>query len=116
MKSRTSLRRALSIACACVFAAAAAVAFAAPRSVRATYTASMNGITIGTLTEQFDSDGSTYRLLSETKPQGLAALVQRQSLRFTSNGSIARDGLRPVQFEGRRSAGEPPQVSADFDW
>ena len=96
--------------------AAAAAADAAPRSVRASYNATMNGMAIGTLTEHFESDGKTYRIVSDTRPQGLAALIQRQPLRFTSAGQLARDGLRPSQFDGRRSAGDPPQVSAEFDW
>ncbi len=107
------------IPCAAALAAlslAAAVADAAPRSVRATYNASMNGMPIGTLSEHYESDGNTYRIVSDTKPQGLAALIQRQPLRFTSSGQVARDGLRPAQFDGRRSAGEAPQVTAEFDW
>jgi hypothetical protein len=43
-------------------------------------------------------------------------LIQRQPLRFTSAGQVARDGLKPSQFEARRTAGEQPQVSAEFDW
>jgi hypothetical protein len=47
---------------------------------------------------------------------GLAALIQRQPLRFTSSGLVNRNGLRPLQFEARRTAADPPQVSAEFDW
>ena len=103
-------------AAACVLALAVHPASAAPRTVKATYHAFMNGMPIGTITEQFESDGSTYRIVSDTRPTGLAALIQRQPLRFTSSGQVARDGLRPTQFEGRRSAGESPQVAAQFDW
>jgi hypothetical protein len=112
MKARAPYALVLALLCL----AAAAAAQAAPRSVRVSYNATMNGIAIGTITEQFESDGSTYRIVSDTRPQGLAAMIQRQPLRFTSSGTVAREGLRPVQFDGRRSAGEPPQVSAEFDW
>lgn len=112
MQARIPYRMALALLCL----ASAAVAQAAPRSVHATYNATMNGMPIGTITEHFESAGNTYRIVSDTKPQGLAALIQRQPLRFTSSGAVARDGLRPSQFDARRSAGEAPQVSAEFDW
>jgi hypothetical protein len=104
------------LALACALAGVSTAGDAAPRAVRATYNAFMNGMPIGTISEQFESDGSTYRIVSDTKPAGLAALIQRQPLRFTSSGQLARDGLRPAQFDARRSAGESPQVSAEFDW
>ena len=90
--------------------------FPAPKAVRATYIGYMNGMTVGVITEQFESSGGTYRIVSETKPQGLAIFVQRQPLRFMSRGHVTRDGLRPAHFEARRSASDPPQVRADFEW
>jgi hypothetical protein len=98
----------------CLFAAA--LAAAAPPAVRATYAGYMNGMQIGTITEQFMTEGGKYRIVSETKPMGLAAIIQRQPLRFASAGTISEDGLRPEHFEARRSAGENPQVTAEFDW
>lgn len=95
---------------------AAPLAHAGAKTVKATYNAFMNGMSIGTITEQFESDGTAYRIVSDTKPMGLAALIQRQPLRFSSMGQLVRDGLRPALFEARRSAGDPPQVSAEFDW
>ena len=97
-------------------AVASATSSGAPKTVRATYTASMNGMTIGAISEQFEADGGTYRIVSETRPMGLATFLQRQPLKFVSTGEVTREGLRPAHFEGRRSAGDPPQVSADFDW
>jgi hypothetical protein len=113
MKNGATFRAA---AVGCALAAFATVVDAAPRSVRATYNGYMNGLPIGTISEHFESDGASYRIVSDTKPMGLAAFIQRRPLRFTSNGQLARDGLRPTQFAARRSAGENPQVSADFDW
>ncbi|HUP93923.1 MAG TPA: DUF3108 domain-containing protein [Burkholderiales bacterium] len=104
------------IALACFLALAAPLAASAPKSVRATYNGFMNGMSIGVISEQFESDGTNYRIVSDTKPMGLAAFVQRQPLRFSSTGQVARDGLKPVRFEARRTAGESPQVAADFDW
>jgi hypothetical protein len=93
-----------------------ATSAAAPKTVKATYAAYMNGMVIGAITEQFEADGGTYRIVSETRPMGLATFLQRQPLKFMSTGELTREGLRPIHFEGRRSAAEPPQVSADFDW
>lgn len=96
--------------------AASPHAVSAPRLVKATYAGFMNGMSIGTITEQFESDGASYRIVSDTKPIGLAALLQRQPLRFSSTGQVVRDGLHPSQFEARRAANDAPQVSAEFDW
>jgi hypothetical protein len=103
------------IACA-AFALMAGAAAAAPKAVKATYNATMNGMGIGVITEHFEVERGAYRILSETKPVGLAVLVQRQPLRFASRGQVTREGLRPAHFEGRRSAADAPQVSAGFDW
>jgi hypothetical protein len=104
------------IALACLLAAASPFACSAPKSVKASYVASMNGLTIGTINEQFESDGNAYKIISDTKPVGIAALIQRQPLRFTSVGQIAHEGLRPAQFEARRTVADAPQVSAELDW
>jgi hypothetical protein len=103
-------------ALACLLALASPFACSAPKTVKASYAGFMNGISIGTISEQFESDGSSYRIVSDTKPLGIAALIQRQPLRFSSAGQVARDGLRPAQFEARRSPTDQPQVSAEFDW
>jgi len=97
-------------------AAADAAVAGAPKAVKASYTAYMNGMTIGSIAEQFEAEGGTYRIVSETRPMGLATFLQRQPLRFSSTGELTADGLRPAHFEGRRNAADPPQVSADFDW
>ncbi len=109
------MKRAILLLCV-IAALTAGTAFAAPKAVKAVYTGYMNGMTIGVITEQFDIDRGSYRIVSETKPMGLAVFVQRQPLRFMSRGQVNREGLRPVHFEARRTAAEPPQVTADFDW
>ncbi len=95
---------------------AAAAAPAGPRAAKATFNGSMNGMPVGVITETFEAGDGGYRITSETKPVGLAMLVQRQPLRFQSRGQLSRDGLRPVSFEARRNAADPPQVTAEFDW
>jgi hypothetical protein len=108
--------KALLIASLAVAGIAAATVVARPKAVNATYSATMNGMAIGAITERFEADGTTYRIMSETKPVGLATLLQRQPLKYASTGELTREGLRPLHFEGRRNAADPPQVSADFDW
>ena len=100
----------------CLLLHVAAHANAAPKTVKAIYSGFMNGISIGTMTEQFEAEAGKYRIVSDTKPLGLAALIQRQPLRFSSSGQVTAAGLRPILFEARRTAAESPQVSAEFDW
>jgi hypothetical protein len=97
-------------------ALASGVAFSAPKAVKASYSGYMNGMAIGSITEHFEIDGGSYRIVSETKPMGLAAFIQRQPLKFSSRGQVTREGLRPSHFEARRTAADPPSVTADFDW
>jgi hypothetical protein len=99
-----------------IAAAASGASPAAPKAVKTTYGGFMNGMAVGAISEQFEADGGTYRIVSETKPLGLAVFLQRQPLKFMSKGELTRDGLRPASFEARRNANDPPQVSADFDW
>jgi hypothetical protein len=99
-----------------VLALAASFAGAAPRSVSVTYGVFMNGIAIGEVSERLAIEGQTYRITSDTRPTGLANLIQRKPLRFESHGQLTRAGLQPVRFEARRTAGEPPQIAAHFDW
>lgn len=113
MKKRPSLP---AIAAICALAALATLAHAAPRSVRASYAGFMNGMAIGTINEVFETEGASYRIVSDTRPTGLAAVILRQPLHVTSAGQLSRQGLRPAQFEARRSANESPVVSAAFDW
>ena len=106
----------LIIAAAACLALVSGAALASAKNVRATYNGYMNGMTIGNITETFEADRGKYRVVSETKPIGLAAFVQRQPLRFQSHGQITREGLRPALFEARRTAADAPQIAAEFDW
>ena len=114
---KRSLEHLIVAAAACLaLASGAAPAWASAKSIKATYNGYMNGMTIGNIAETYETDRGNYRIVSETKPIGLAAFVQRQPLRFQSHGQITREGLRPIHFEARRTAAEPPQITADFDW
>lgn len=87
-----------------------------PKAVTASYTGSMYGVTIGEITEHFEVNGTAYRIVSDTRPVGIAALLQREPVKFASTGQLTREGLKPARFEARRRPADPPQAIAEFDW
>jgi hypothetical protein len=99
-----------------LLAALAAHAASGPQSVKAVYNGYINGIQVGVITEHFEADDGTYRLVSDTKTMGLATLLNRQPTHYSSKGRVSAAGLRPAHFEGRRNPGESPQLAAFFDW
>jgi hypothetical protein len=101
---------------ACVLAVFAACALAAPKSVKATYNGYINGIHVGVITEQFEVEGGSYRLVSDTKTIGLATVLNRSPTHYLSKGQVTSSGLRPTLFEGRRQSGEAADLAALFDW
>lgn len=88
----------------------------APQSVSASYDMYRNGGHIAVISEQFEAKDGNYRIVSETKAIGLFRLFERVPLRFVSTGKLIASGLRPAQFEGKRSDADPRQVRGDFDW
>jgi hypothetical protein len=88
----------------------------APQAVDIGYNMFRNGLHIATMSESFESKDGEYRLVSETRAVGLFALVQKQPLRFTSQGRLSEAGLQPRHFEGKRGESDPRQVRGDFDW
>jgi len=103
-------------AAAGIAALCACCAYAGPQSVRATYNGYLNGMHAGVITEEYEAEGGNYRLVSQTRTTGLATILNREPLRFSSTGELTAAGLRPIQFEARRNAGEPAQIAASFDW
>lgn len=114
MRNRRFFQTSLSAA-ALLGAALAMVqpAAAAPaRHVEIAYELSRNGTPVAELVEKIEHDGKTYRLTAQVKGKGLFAL--RGDATRTSRGSIAADGLHPVEFEDKRTGRDP--VRATFDW
>lgn len=91
------------------------VAFAAgaapPQRVEIVYDLVRNGTSVAEVTERLEHDQRQYRLEESWKGKGIFGL--RGDARRSSRGSIAKDGLRPAEFEDRRAGRDP--VRAEFD-
>ena len=88
----------------------------APQTIAIGYNLFRNGLHIAMMSESFESKDGEYRLVSETRAVGIAALVQKQPLLLTSQGRLSDTGLQPRHFEGKRGESDPRQVRGDFDW
>jgi hypothetical protein len=94
----------------------AAAALPPPHSISASYNVYMNGAHIAVMNETYEAKAGEYRIESESQAVGLAALFQRQSVRFVSAGKVTGSGLQPARFEGKRSDSDPRRVRGEFDW
>jgi len=90
---------------------AASAAAAPPHKVEIGFEVSRNGSVIAEVTHRLEHDGKTYSLAENWKGKGLVALAGE--INRSSRGSIVADGLRPVEFEDRRSRRETRK--AEFD-
>lgn len=91
---------------------AAGAAAAPAKKVEIAYELSRNGTAIAETIERLEHDGRVYRISSETRGKGLFAL--RGDATRTSRGAIGPGGLRPAEFEDKRSGRDT--VKARFDW
>lgn len=79
------------------------------------YSLLRNGLEIARVEEVFERNGNDYRLTSEARAVGVAALLARgQGWRRESRGTVIASGLRPDQFTDQR--GTNPVQRARFDW
>lgn len=92
-------------------AALSAVAAPAQR-VEIAYDLSRNGTPIAELVERLEHDGKTYRLNAQLKGKGIFAL--RGDAMRNSRGTIAADGLHPVEFEDKRTGRETTRAKVDW--
>lgn len=86
---------------------------APPPRVELSYVIVLGGTRIGEGRDVLEHDGRRYRIVSESKPTGIAALFIND-LRRESRGVVRDSGLRPDHFEetGRRGGTR----TAAFDW
>ncbi|GAB4120859.1 MAG: hypothetical protein Fur0026_12310 [Sideroxydans sp.] len=87
-----------------------------PTRIEAEYDLQVRGIKLGEVHEVFVREGDQYRIQSVTKPVGLLALFQPETIVVTSEGEVADDGLRPRKFTHRRAKSPEKNTQADFDW
>jgi hypothetical protein len=81
---------------------------APPHKVEIAYEVAHGGAPVADVVGRLEHDGRSYRLLETWKGKGIYAL--RGEVRRTSRGSVAAEGLRPAEFEDRRSGREPRRV------
>ena len=85
---------------------------APPQKLEIAYELNRNGTPIAEMIEKLEHDGKTYRLSGQLKGKGIFAL--RGDAARTSRGSIAADGLHPLEFEDKRTGRDT--ATAKFDW
>lgn len=86
-----------------------------PARLSLVYSLSRNGLEVARVEESFARDGSAYRITSEARAAGVAALLARgQGWRRESSGTLDSSGLRPEQFTDQRGAN--PAQRARLDW
>ncbi len=91
---------------------ATCVTAAPAQKVEIVYELSRNGTAIAESIERLEHDGKSYSISAQLKGKGLLAL--RGDATRTSRGAIGPDGLKPAEFEDRRSGRDPAR--AKFDW
>jgi len=86
-----------------------------PERLNLVYSLSRGTLEIARIEETYQRSGTHYRLLSEARPVGVAALLARgQGWRRESRGTVSEAGLRPDLFTDQR--GNNPALRAVFDW
>lgn len=71
------------------------------------------GNRVAAMSQQFEVRDGHYRLHSESRAQGLLALVWRGSLVQTSEGQLDSQGLKPTRYEERRGDRRPRGATID---
>lgn len=88
-----------------------------PSRIEARYDLIGKGVKLGEVREVFVRRDDHYRVESVTRPVGLLALFQPETIVVTSEGEIgAEGGLRPLRFTHRRTRDSFRNTQADFDW
>ena len=87
-----------------------------PLRIDASYDILKQDIKLAEVNETFERKDGRYRIVSVTKPVGLLALFQPETIVVTSEGEIGEQGLLPQHFTHRRTRNAEKNSSADFDW
>lgn len=92
------------------------LAAAMPTRIAAEYQLTNRGLTIGRVTESFVRTDRTYEIQSVSRSEGPLKLFYDEQITLQSSGQVNEAGLRPLQFEERRTREPKRDVSASFDW
>jgi hypothetical protein len=87
-----------------------------PSRIEASYDVLSKGIRFAVVRETFIRSDDHYHIESVTKPVGLLALFQPETIVVTSEGEIGDEGLRPSRFTHQRTRDSNKNNSAEFDW
>ena len=89
---------------------------AMPSRITAEYELTNSGLTIGRVHESFVRTADTYEIHSVSRAEGLLKLVYDEQITLQSSGKVDDKGLKPLQFEERRTREPRRDVNATFDW
>jgi len=103
----------LLLLCVMLLATSPALATTPPSRIEIHYAVQFGSMTIGEGRDVFEHEDGRYRVRSESKTVGLAA-IYRLDVKRESRGRIEADGLRPEFFEEIRNG--KPKRRVDFDW
>ena len=98
------------------FLLVSAAAHALPTEITAEYRLTNNGLTIGRVQESFTRNGDNYSIHSVSRAEGMLKVLYDEQITLTSTGKVVEQGLKPLQFDERRSRESRRDVSATFDW
>lgn len=90
----------------------ACLAAAPAQRVEIVFELSRNGTAIAESLERLEHDGRAYSISAQMKGKGLLSL--RGDATRTSRGTIGPEGLKPAEFEDKRSGRDPAR--AKLDW
>ncbi len=91
----------------------AAVQAAPPARVEIAFEVMYNDSVVADVTHLLEHDGASYKLTERWKGRGVYALAGEAQR--SSRGTIAADGLRPLEYEDVRSRREPSRASFAWD-
>jgi len=95
-----------------IFLSVASAAVAAPPlRVEIEYELNRNGTAVAEIVHRLEHDRKTYTLWETWQGKGVFALAGKADR--SSRGAIAADGLRPVEFEDKRSGRETRRAGFD---
>ena len=93
-----------------------ALAAAIPNRIHAEYELVNNGLTIGRVQESFVRTGDSYEIRSVSRAEGMLKVLYDEQITLQSTGKVGDAGLKPLQFDERRTKEPKRDVSATFDW